>query len=211
VHPQEPVLTLARCQALGRGGAAPPASGTRDTVCTLCTAGCKESTRTTRTPGVRRSSVTPAHKHVGGGGHAPSPDDRTRSRSQAWRRLLCSLSPTSHLSSAPAAAAQSVLTPAEQQLEGSVPHHPHPPWQFLAYGDTSCPPLASAQHPPEPGRSVPTRGRTHSHRFDAGRAVNYVQGQAQLAQHTQDLHPGHRRNCIQIGARFVPQLSAAVL
>lgn len=40
----EPAVTLARGQDLGKGGVVPLAFGTQDTVCTQCTAGCKENT-----------------------------------------------------------------------------------------------------------------------------------------------------------------------
>ena len=84
MHPQEPVLPLAHCQAPGRGGAGPPASGTQGTVCTRCTAGCKEAHGHTGC----REAVSSALAHVGGGTNAPSPDDQRRPRSPAWRHLV---------------------------------------------------------------------------------------------------------------------------
>lgn len=64
VHPQGPVVPLAHCRALGREGAAPPACGTRGTVCTRCTADCKG-----RKPGAWRKEETPALAVCKGGGN----------------------------------------------------------------------------------------------------------------------------------------------
>lgn len=69
-----------------------------------------------------------------------------------------------------------------------------PQW-LLGFGHTFCPTRLRAQHPSERGLSVPTVGRTHPHRFDAGQAVNSAQRRIQTR------HPGHLRNHIETGTK----------
>lgn len=120
VHPQGPVVPLAHCRALGREGAAPPACGTRGTVCTRCTADCKG-----RKPGAWRKEETPALAVCKGGGNdgpAPVTGQDPDPHSPALSCL--------HLSSAPAAAPSVCKRegwlgahPAQQQSAGSPPRH----------------------------------------------------------------------------------------
>ena len=182
VHPQGPAVPLARCLALGREGAAPPACGTQGTVCTRWTAGCKKSTELGGLRGQPLWLVGEAE----GSNNSPSPNDKPRPRPQ-----LTGLVPPPCLSSASAAGPgvckwQGQLSssgtgtpytyPAEQQSKALLPATSQPlssrTSPALSPSDTPgvWGHLLPAPRPPEPSpgsRPVPTLGRMPSRRPDA--------------------------------------------
>lgn len=183
VHPQGPAVPLARCRALGREGAAPPACGTQGTVCTRWTAGCKKSTELGGLRGQPLWLVCEAE----GSDNSPSLNDKPRPRPQLTGLVPPHVSALHQLLGLVCAKGKDscprlALAPPTLTLQSSsrrlcslpLPSPSLPvllqrslPQTLLGSGDISCLPLAPLSHPLGWSRPVPTLGRMPSRRPDA--------------------------------------------